>query len=123
MTAYNKDIDQSGIAPYLSLTDVGWKILEGDPRQSIRVDHGAPDADHMVGLWRCTPGTFEVPSAPQNELMTIISGHVAVGLDDEAPMELVQGESVYIQKGQKVYFDIKETITKYFMATGFDLAR
>ena len=110
MMIFNQDMDVAGIEPYLPMEDVGWRVLDGDPQQSVRIDAGP-----LVGLWRCTPGTVEVPSTAHNEFMTILSGGLIVAVDDESSTELVPGDSLYIPAGQKVHFQVKETVTKYFI--------
>jgi len=74
MSDYRQGLEQRDIAPYHPLEEDGWKIIEGKPEQSVRIDHGSFEAGPLVAIRQCTPGVIEMESMAFNEFVTIFSG-------------------------------------------------
>lgn len=91
-----------------------YRILEGSPRASGRLDAGGPGHATRAGLWRCTEGAFAC-TEQGDELMTILSGRCTI--TDHATGETVTlgpGDSMFIRDGSRVTWRILEDVTKVF---------
>ncbi len=91
-----------------------YQIKEGAPKASGRIDAGGPGHTTRKGIWRCTKGVFEC-TEQGDELMTILSGRCR--LTDMASgqvSELATGDSLFVQDGSRVTWDIIEDMTKVF---------
>ncbi len=98
MLDFSQSKSQSGIEPWPPLTDIGAKILTGDPQQSGRVDFGSMETPIISGVWECTQGSFEV-AYPWNEMATILEGRVTITDARGTPMTLGPGDSHCAAKG------------------------
>lgn len=117
MHDYRKSVNQLGVLPHHELEKDGWKILQGSPKKSLRIDSGAADSGPVVGIWSCTPGIIEMASLPFNEFVTIYQGAAVVTVNGVA-VNLEAGDSMFFAKGETVRWDIKETIAKYMLVCG-----
>ena len=90
-----------------------YRILRGEPRASGRIDVGGNDARHRLGIWSCTEGAFECTELG-DELQTIISGRLVLTRADGESIEAGPGDSIFTRKGERVTWDISETVTKVF---------
>jgi len=88
-------------------------IVSGHPRASGRIDFLSADGLSRAGIWRCTPGIFDCNELG-DELQTITAGRVVLSMEGQASIECVPGDSVFTLKGQRVRWDIRETVTKIF---------
>ena len=93
-----------------------YRILEGTPRASGRLDAGGPGHVTRTGIWRCTVGQFEC-TEQGDELMTVLSGRCRIvdhGTGEAVSLET--GDSYVIRDGARVTWDILEDVTKVFFA-------
>ena len=89
-------------------------ILRGAPRTYGRIDAGGPGHATRFGIWRCTPGAF-ICTEQGDELMTVLAGRCR--LTDTATSEvhdLKTGDSLFLQNGSRVTWDVSEELTKVF---------
>jgi hypothetical protein len=93
--------------------DSDYKILRGDPCASGRLDLGANDAQHRLGIWACSEGAFECTELG-DELQTIISGRLILTRVGGESIECGPGDSIFTRKGERVIWDIQQDVTKIF---------
>jgi hypothetical protein len=68
-----------------------YKIKDGEPKASGRLDAGGPGHTTRTGIWRCTKGLFEC-TEQGDELMTVLSGRCR--LIDMASGQVINGPKV-----------------------------
>lgn len=90
-----------------------YRILRGQPEASGRIDAGGSNASSRLGIWSCTEGTFEC-TEQGDELQTILAGRLTLTRDDGETIEAGPGDTIYTRKGERVTWDIHETVTKVF---------
>lgn len=100
-----------------------YKILEGQPKASGRMDDGGPGHVTRAGIWRCTKGVFEC-TEQGDELMTILSGRCQI-IDHSTGQttDLDVGDTYFVRDGSRVTWNIIEDVTKVFFGHkpgGFD---
>ncbi len=99
-----------------------YRIKEGSPRASGRIDLGGPGNTTRFGIWRCTKGIFEC-TEQGDELMTILSGRCRlIDTANGIVNELAAGDSILTRDGSRVTWEITEEVTKVFFgckAEGF----
>jgi uncharacterized cupin superfamily protein len=109
------DIPQ-GLEPWpFDNPDSDYRILRGAPQASGRIDDGGNDADTRLGVWACTEGAFECTELG-NELQTIVSGRLTLTRDDGEAIECGPGDSIFTRKGERVVWDIRESVVKIFFS-------
>ncbi len=91
-----------------------YRIKEGAPRTSGRIDEGGSGHKTRFGIWRCTKGVFDCTEMG-DELMTILSGRCRV-IDQASGQvtELGPGDSFFTHDGSRVTWDVIEDVTKVF---------
>ena len=94
-------------------------IVQGNPVASGRIDYVSPDGSSRLGIWRCTGGVFDCNELGE-ELQTILQGRLILTLGDEPPIECTRGDSVFTRKGQRVRWEIRETVIKLFHTSNLD---
>ena len=94
-------------------------IVQGNPVASGRIDYMSSDGSVRLGIWRCTEGVFDCNELG-DELQTILQGHLILTLGEEAPIECAPGDSIFTRKGQRVRWDIRETVIKLFHTSNLD---
>lgn len=91
-----------------------YKIMQGTPRASGRLDAGGPGQTTRTGIWRCTNGVFEC-TEQGDELMTILSGRCRLTDTSSGHVtELSTGDSLFVRDGSRVVWEIIEDVTKVF---------
>lgn len=90
-----------------------YRILRGDPRASGRVDHGGGDGPSRLGIWSCTEGAFECTELG-DELQTILAGRLVLTRQGGESIECGPGDTIFTRRGERVTWDIRETVTKVF---------
>jgi len=90
-----------------------YRILRGNPRASGRLDYGANDGSHRLGIWSCTEGAFECTELG-DELQTIIRGRLTLTRVGGETISCGPGDSIFTRKGERVIWDISEDVTKVF---------
>ncbi len=94
--------------------DSDYRILEGNPKTSGRLDAGGAGQQTRQGIWRCTKGVFEC-TEQGDELMTVLAGRCRV--IDKATgniSTLGPGDSLFIRDQSRVIWDVTEDVTKVF---------
>ncbi len=92
-----------------------YRIKEGDPKTSGRIDAGGPGHTTRFGIWRCTRGVFDC-TEQGDELMTILSGRCRlVQLDNGETCDLGPGDSLFVRDGSRVSWVVIEDVTKVFL--------
>lgn len=92
---------------------LGYDVLDGDPRCSIRIDRGTQHSASRLGVWMCTPGIF-CCTEKGDELQTIIEGSLTIILEDGSSFDFGPGDSFFTEKGERVTWKINETVKKVF---------
>ncbi len=99
-----------------------YRIREGSPRASGRVDLGGPGHTMRAGIWRCTKGVFDC-TEQGDELMTILSGRCQLIDQASGTVNVLEpGDSILTRDGSRVTWDVTEDVTKVFFghkADGF----
>ena len=99
--------------------DSDYKILRGNPQASGRLDAGSNHGQFRMGIWSCTEGAFECTELG-DELQTIVEGKLILRQMDGTTIECGPGDSVLTRKGERVVWDIQETVTKLFFTYNRD---
>ncbi|MBJ3761155.1 DUF861 domain-containing protein [Maribius pontilimi] len=123
MDRYAPGCDVGPLEPWgFDTPDSAYVIVAGDPRVSGRLDMGGPGQPTRAGIWRCTVGTFDCTELG-DELMTVLSGRCVLhDLDTGTRQALGPGDSLLIDAGKRVRWEVTEEITKVFFgyrAAGF----
>lgn len=91
-----------------------YRILQGDPKTSGRLDAGGAGENTRFGIWRCTKGVFEC-TEQGDELMTILSGRCRViDKTSDSVSTLCPGDSLFIRDQSRVIWEVTEDVTKVF---------
>ena len=90
-----------------------YRILRGEPRASGRIDAGGNDATSRLGIWSCSEGAFECTELG-DELQTILGGRLTLTRADGETIEAGPGDTIFTRRGERVVWDIHETVTKVF---------
>jgi len=64
------------------------------------------------GVWHCTPGSFYLDHA--DETVALIEGRATVTGPDGVAVELAAGDVGYFPGGQRVLWEVHETVRKAF---------
>ena len=96
-----------------------YQIVRGNPEASGRIDLGTNEGQHRLGIWKCTEGAFSCIEAG-DELQTIIEGRLILTRDDGESISCGPGDSIVTRKGERVTWDIQETVTKVFFTYNID---
>jgi uncharacterized cupin superfamily protein len=111
--ALNEEIEDLELWPFDN-PESNYLIISGNPVASGRLDEGSNNGPFRLGIWRCTEGRFECTELG-NELQTIISGHLSLTRDDGQVLDCGPGDSIYTRKGERVIWQIHDTVTKVFL--------
>lgn len=90
-----------------------YAVVRGAPRASGRLDIGTSTSAHRMGVWRCTEGAVTCTERG-DELQTILSGRLRLVREDGRTDTFGPGDSFFTRKGERVTWDIMETVTKVF---------
>jgi len=99
----------------------GNRLLHGAPCARGRIDLEADDGRRQLGIWQCTPGTYECLELA-DELQTIVSGRVRLVEADGTEHWLGAGDTLFTRAGEKLVWDVLETVTKVFYAVRPEVA-
>jgi uncharacterized cupin superfamily protein len=95
-------------------------ITSGAPKTYGRIDAGGPGHTTRYGIWRCTKGAFEC-TEQGDELMTVLSGRCRLIQHDAGKtVDLGPGDTLFVQNGKRVTWDVSEDITKVFFGRKAD---
>ena len=113
MHGYLIKTEEAGLTPWPPLEDEGVEILEGDPKQSGRVDWGDEAGPMAVGVWECTPGKMRLVNG-FSELCTVQRGRVTVTAGDGSSATYGPGDTFFIAEGEASTWEVHETMRKAF---------
>ena len=115
MQSYRPQDTLDGLEPWPFVEDgpSEYRILRGNPRASGRLDLGAGDAAHRMGVWACTEGVFECIERG-DELQTILEGRLRIVREDGTSCELGPGDSFFTRKGERLIWNVLEDVKKVF---------
>ena len=116
MLDYNELNNTDGLVAWPPFSDLDFiNVLSGDPQHRGRHDLGTFDTPLQVGVWECTPGKFEY-TYPDDEFCTLLDGHIKVTDADGNIHEFKTGDSFFTVQGEKVTWEVIETIRKVFFS-------
>ena len=93
-----------------------YRIREGTPQASGRIDAGGPGHRTRYGIWHCTTGVFDC-TEQGDELMVVLSGKCRITMRSTgAEHELGPGDTLMINDQSEVTWHILEDVTKVFFA-------
>lgn len=87
-------------------------ILEGKPVAEIHSLHSDTDGKYMVGLWRCSPGTFRW-TCTRDEFVYFLEGEAVVSYKDGPTLTIQAGEAAYFPPGETTW-KIVTPVTKTY---------
>ena len=97
-----------------------YRVTRGDPKTYGRIDQGGPGHTTRYGIWRCTEGALDC-TEQGDELMTVLSGHCRIiRHDDGVIRDLGPGDTLFVQDGARVTWDVSEEVTKVFFGDKAD---
>jgi uncharacterized protein len=97
-------IDATTLVDLGAPSDLGGRVLEGDPKIAARIDYHADGM--MAGIFEATTGKVEI-HFPFTEHATILEGEVTI--TDEAGQSHTYrpGDSYFIKQGQIVLWEVR----------------
>lgn len=113
MHSYKQSATQTGLEVWPELEEEGMEILEGNPKQSGRMDWGNQDGPLGAGTWECTPGKFRL-TFPFSELSTILKGRVTITDGEGNQTTFGPGDSFFIAEGEASIWEVHEPTQKAF---------
>jgi uncharacterized protein len=85
----------------------------GDPQVSTLAVASTTGA--QIGIWECTPGTWQVVDKPDSETFFVIEGKATIADDASGQVAVVTaGDFVTIPKGWSGRWTVMETIRKAY---------
>ena len=120
MIVYDRETAARGLAdwPAPAARD-GNRLVAGEPAASGRIDVEADAGRRQLGIWRCTPGVYECVEQA-DELQTILEGRLRLVEADGTTHELGPGDTVFTRQGERLVWDVRETVVKVFYAVRGD---
>jgi uncharacterized cupin superfamily protein len=73
------------------------------------------DGRVRIGVWECTPGSFETAKDGISEQQIVIAGHATVRGAEGTTVELRPGETLITPDGWRGSWEIRETVRKVFV--------
>lgn len=113
MFGYKHSSRQTGLVPWPPFEEEGVEVLEGDLKQSGRVDCGRVEGPMAVGIWDGTPGKVRLTN-PFSELCTVRKGCLTVTDSEGEQTTFGPGDSFFIAQGEVSTWDILEGFEKTF---------
>ncbi len=114
MLDYSELKDKGGLAPWPAMSELPFiNVLSGDPQHRGRHDFGDFESRLQVGVWECSPGSFEY-TYPGDEICTLLAGRIRVTDADGVAHEFSAGDSFFTTRGETVTWEVLETVRKVF---------
>ena len=114
MLDYTSLKDKGGLEPWPPMENLPFiNDIKGNPLHSGRFDVGGFGMRTMVGVWECTPGSFEY-TYPGDEICTLLAGRIRLTDEDGGSHEYTAGDTFYTRKGEVARWEVVETIRKIF---------
>jgi len=88
------------------------QVIAGDPQASGTVLWKSEDSTHAVGIWACTPGSFNWTHA--DETLVVAEGRATVERVDGEPVELAPGVLAFFPEGLTTRWTVHEPLRKAF---------
>ena len=111
------DAQLSALPPFSA--ELGYTVVRGNPRASMRLWLGTASSDVRVGIWECTEGAFECIEFG-DELQTLVCGQLTLRYPDGSSESYGPGDSIFTRKGERVTWDIEEDVRKVFFTLNPD---
>jgi uncharacterized cupin superfamily protein len=113
MQSYKQSLGQTGLESWPKFEEEGVEVLEGNPKQTGRIDWGNAEGPMATGVWECTPGKVRLVN-PFSEFCTVTEGQVTVTDGDGKQTTFGPGDSFFIAQGETSTWDIHEAFQKIF---------
>ncbi|MEM7224527.1 MAG: cupin domain-containing protein [Pseudomonadota bacterium] len=110
-------IPSRGAIPGLEPTDyIAPETLQsGDPQERGRSLYADQTGQLDAGVWECEPNRHVIESAPYDEFVYLLQGHIDV-IDAEGGVETYKaGDSFMMPRGCKCTWDVKEPVRKLYV--------
>ena len=110
-------IPSQGAIPGLEPTDyIAPETLQsGDPQERGRSLYADQTGQLDAGVWECEPNRHVIESAPYDEFVYLLQGHIDV-IDAEGGVETYKaGDSFMMPRGCKCTWDVKEPVRKLYV--------
>jgi len=116
-----KKLKNSELSPWPNLTELPFvKVTSGEPQHQGRHDIGDFTSRLQVGVWECTPGTFEY-TYPGDEICTLVSGSIDITDSQGDVHTFSAGDTFFTEQGETVTWQINETVRKVFQIHNKDV--
>lgn len=97
------------------------QFLEGPVPQCRSFNAFTDEASRLrAGIWDSTPYRRILRPHPVNELMHILVGSVTLTGEDERPVRVGAGETVFVAQGTPCAWDSDEQVAKVYVVQEFD---
>lgn len=87
-------------------------IVEGKPVAEIHPLHADADGKYLVGLWRCSPGTFRW-TCTKDEFVYFLEGEAVITYKDGPTLTVKAGEAALFTPGETTW-KIVTPVTKTY---------
>ncbi len=111
----NRSLELLEPLPALEISYPTITILDGNPKQSGRIDYSKCNGNVIAGEWCCTRGRLRL-LYPFAEMATILDGRIIVTDEKNESQTLERGDSFFVGQGETVVWEIVEDMRKsYFV--------
>jgi uncharacterized cupin superfamily protein len=86
--------------------------LSGEPVESVQLLHD--DGRARVGVWECTPGSFESARDGDTEVMHFLAGDATITSADGTAYEIRPGSVLIAPDGWSGVWEIRQTVRKVY---------
>ena len=90
------------------------KLIEGNPRQTVWLQHTDASAQFHVGLWRSEPGKWRI-SYTEEEYCHMLEGVSIITSEGGDAVTVKAGESFVVPRGFAGTWEVVEVSTKRFV--------
>ncbi|PSJ22583.1 cytoplasmic protein [Halomonas sp. ND22Bw] len=117
MLVLNETANNTALAAFGSVANLGAKVLEGDPQASGAALVGQEGAPQILGIFACTRGRFQVDH-DFAEHATLVKGRVTLVDNVSGERRTFEpGEAWYIAKGENLEWIIEsDEMIKHYLA-------
>lgn len=88
------------------------QVISGDPQASGTLLWKSDDSTLAVGIWACTPGSFNWTHT--DEMLVVAEGRATVEREDGDPVELSPGVLAFFPEGLTTRWTVHEPLRKAF---------
>lgn len=92
------------------------RLLEGNPLRTTWSHYQSSNGEFSCGVWQCEPGSWKIEFAPnKEEFFCVIEGRVRLHQLDGGVIEIAAGEAAVIPAGFRGWFEVLESVRKYYV--------